>query len=60
MTRNESHKLCLSLGEAEVFMPLRDRLATIFRRCDNRKWLALIKELDSELCVNLKGNPVEN
>ena len=58
MTKRELIDLCLSFAGSVEDYPFEDEHC-IVRHGGNRKWFALILELDGQLCINLKCEPMQ-
>lgn len=59
MNRKQLMELCASLPDAQVDAPFAGDENIVARHKSNRKWFALICELDGKLCINLKCEPME-
>lgn len=50
---------CLTYADAAADRPFDDFNTVVLRHKSNRKWFALLLELDGRLCVNVKCDPAE-
>ncbi|MEG1887061.1 MAG: MmcQ/YjbR family DNA-binding protein, partial [Oscillospiraceae bacterium] len=51
---------CLSYPGIFEDYPFEDKNSTVMRHSNNRKWFALIFEMDNKLCINLKCEPMQS
>lgn len=58
MIRQELIDLCLTFPGAVEDYPFEENHC-ILRHSQNRKWFALVLELDGQLCINLKCEPMQ-
>ncbi len=59
MTREKYIEYCKTIAGATLDNPFEDIEAVVVRHSDNRKWFALIMEVDGKYLVNLKCEPME-
>lgn len=59
MSREEFIAYCLTYQDAVADCPFAEEAYTVLRHRSNKKWFALVIELDGKLCVNLKADPLE-
>lgn len=59
MTKDEYIEYCKTIAGASLDNPFEDVDALVVRHSDNRKWFALIMQVDGKDVVNLKCEPME-
>ncbi|MEG0771266.1 MAG: MmcQ/YjbR family DNA-binding protein [Clostridia bacterium] len=60
MTRQELIDYCLTFPGIIETYPFEDKNSTIMRHITNKKWFALIFEMDDNLLINLKCDPFKS
>ncbi|MEG0571200.1 MAG: MmcQ/YjbR family DNA-binding protein [Oscillospiraceae bacterium] len=58
MKRQELIDYCLTFSQVIEDYPFEDGKSTIIRHINNRKWFAVIFQMNERLCINLKCEPM--